>query len=534
MTYELDPFQKVVYLPTTVTIVPDFSTRNEGQSVIFTLTVTNALADTSYYVKLEGVTGSIADKDFTNASAISGSFFAGFNVLVDTPSFVRTITATLREDVKTEGTESFRAIVKLDNPAAASNVAVSIPVTILDTSVQQWAEVTAGGSGVDNGYWSGVGANDVQWNHDGTSVAWAHRNPYYDTATPGYTVSVFNRSGATLTRIASLGPTILYSAAVSWNSTGTLLAFAGAGGGVLADRGLKVYSRSSNSFTLVFSDTSVTSFTDTTAGGQVRFSPSGTRLAVITGSAIRIYSVSGTTITLLFNNTTYGLGNTLGWNPASTRIAVGFSNSNFYRIYNAVSNTWIALLADDINHNGINNTVNSIAYSPDGSLLIAGVAGSYNTTPDHVGLVHWTVSGDTYTRQSYQSNTAAYTISPPGSGLFNGKFYEAKAVAFSPDGTKVVLGLFYPNTMDPTSTSGQDTGITIGVFSRSGGTLTWNKSYGGVGGIYGANGDEPVGNGSPFLKLPHTPQEIHWNPAGTSIAVAVYNNPPYFRIYDIT
>lgn len=527
MTIQLDPFQRVVYLPQEITITPDFSTRNEGETVTFTLSIKNVPVDTLFYVKLQGVTGSISDNDFTNATATS--FYVTY-VINNSTTQTWQIPVYIKADVKTEGTESFRAIVKTDNYSTGPTVAQSIPVTILDTSIQKSSEVTIG----DQIQGDNLGATDVQWNPNGTSVAWAHRNPYYGTATPGYTVSIFNRSGSTLTRIASLGPNILYSVAVAWNSTGTLFACAGAGGGLVGDRGLRVYSRSGNTFSLVFSDTGVNNFTETIAGGQIRFSPSGSRLAVITGGAIRIYSVSGTTITLLFNNTTYTMGNTLAWNPTSSRIAVGFSNNDFYRIYNPVSNAWIALLNDGINHNGNNNPVNEIAYSPDGSLLIAGVSGDYQTVPDHVGLVHWSVSGDTYTLQTYQENTAKYTKSPAGSGLYNGYFNGCESIGFSPDGTKVVLGLNYPNTMDPTSTSGQDTGIVIGLFNRSGSTLTWNKSYGGIGGIYGANGDEPVGNGSPFLKLPHQPMSIAWNPAGTSIAVAVYNNFPYFRIYDIS
>ena len=515
MTIQLDPFQRVVYLPARYTITPNFVTRNEGEAVIFTVTVYNVVTGTVLTAKLEGVTGSITNSDFTSPTTpVTGT---PVTITVDSAVHTYTFTVNIKEDVKTEGTESFRAYL-LNN---TTRVATSNTVTILDTSISKWTAGPTAGTAVGS---QTERAFDVQWNHDGTSVAWAHDN--LQTGTAGdCTISVFNRSGSSLTKIASLRSDNLYGEGVAWNPSGTLFACI-SGGGLSANRGLRVYSRSGDTFTLVYSDSTAQSVTDRLSGSKIRFSPNGTRLAIIIQARVIIYTVSGTTITQQYVNSTYQFGTALAWNPASTRLAIGYTNANFYRIYNTVTNTFIALLPDGINHNGNNNPVKDIAYSPDGTLLIACVYGGYATVPDYVGLVHWSVSGDTYTLQSPVAET--------GGDPRNGWFGSSDAVAFSPDGTKVILGFDPLNYLDPTSTSGLDTRINIGVFNRSGSTLTWNKTYGGIGGIYGANGDEPVGDGSSLLKAPTIPNTIHWNPAGTSIAVAVGNNAPYFRIYDIT
>lgn len=521
MTIQLDPFQKVLYLPARYTITPDFVTRNEGQDVIFTVTVYNVATGTVLNAKLEGVSGTINDADFTSpTSPVSGT---PIQITVDASIHTYTFTVSIKSDFKTEGTESFRAYLL----NGTTRVATSNTVTILDTSI---AKVAAGPT---SGTWTNVlGATDVRWADNGM-VAWSHRNQdtSYTAGADDYSVSIFTRSGGTLTLVKKLGVGASYSTSCDFNSTGTLFAHTQAGG-LTSSRGIRVFSRSGNTFTQVFSNNTSYSFT-TPQSGHIRFNPQGTRLAVITSTTLLIYSVSGTTITLLYNNSTYSQGSTLAWNPAGTRLAIGFNNTNFYRIYNAVTNTYIALLNDGITHVS-NNTVNNISYSPDGSLLVAAVSGSYDSTPSQVGLVHWTVSGDTYTLQTRIAETGLYTNTPAGTGLRNGAFYEAESLSFKPDGSKVIIGLEQPNTLDPNSTSGQDTSIAIGMWARSGGSLTWDKSYGGIGGIYGANGDEPVGNGSPLLKLPRRAFGLAWNPAGTSVAVAVYNNPPYFRIYDLS
>jgi hypothetical protein len=103
-------------------IVPNITSVNEGSSVTFTVTTVGIANGTTLYWTTTGT--NITTGDFTDSS-VSGSFTINNNTA--------TITRTLRNDVTTEGTESFQLQVRTGS-ISGTVVATSSSVTINDTS----------------------------------------------------------------------------------------------------------------------------------------------------------------------------------------------------------------------------------------------------------------------------------------------------------------------------------------------------------------------------------------------------------------
>jgi len=122
-------------------ITPNVTSVDEGGSVTFTVTTQGVPSGTTLYWTTQTISGTINNSDFTSGTS-SGSFTINNN----TGSIVRAI----REDFTTEGTESFRLLVRTVS-TSGTVVATSATVTINDTSrtptvVPNITSVTEGGS----------------------------------------------------------------------------------------------------------------------------------------------------------------------------------------------------------------------------------------------------------------------------------------------------------------------------------------------------------------------------------------------------
>jgi hypothetical protein len=122
-------------------IVPNVTSVNEGSSVTFTITTSGVLSGTVLYWTTNGLSGIVNASDFTD-SAVSGSFTINNNTA--------TITRTLRNDVTTEGTESFRLEIRTGS-TSGTIVATSSIVTINDTSINPTYSITPNITSVNEG-----------------------------------------------------------------------------------------------------------------------------------------------------------------------------------------------------------------------------------------------------------------------------------------------------------------------------------------------------------------------------------------------
>lgn len=257
MTYILDPFQQIIQLRQ-YTVVPNTQLINEGQSVTFTITAT-VPNGTVLAWRLVGVSGSITNNDFSN---VINPVTVGGNVTINNRT--ATVVITARNDLTTEGTETFR----MDVRNAGVVVASSVPVAIVDTSIGG-GDITVPGIPTGGGG-SVLGSNDVRWNPSGTSVAFAHRiNQNLSNAT---CVSIYDFNGSSLTKVGDFVQA-KFGLAIDWANDTTLAVAAGPSGTV--DWGLTVWTRNGNTFTKTYQNTATSSLPSGLPNGKLRYTPYG-------------------------------------------------------------------------------------------------------------------------------------------------------------------------------------------------------------------------------------------------------------------
>lgn len=99
-------------------IIPDFNTIIEEETVTFAVNTANVADGTNLYWTTLQMTGTINSSDFTD-NLLSGSVLINSNT--------GTITRTLVEDLITEGTESFKLELRTDS--------VSGPIIAVSTTI---------------------------------------------------------------------------------------------------------------------------------------------------------------------------------------------------------------------------------------------------------------------------------------------------------------------------------------------------------------------------------------------------------------
>lgn len=189
MTYKLDPWSRIVYLHQ-YAIAPNFTTRNEGTSVVFTVTTTGIANGTVVYWKLVGVTGSISDADF---SSPANPVTAGGTVTINNNT--ANFTVTISNDVSTEGTESFNAVIRTGSQSGTLR-ATSATVTISDTSPNNELTVPT---------LTTTSIIDVDFNSNGSKLAVLHDS----SASNNYYATVYNVSGSSVSLSQQFGPSQL-------------------------------------------------------------------------------------------------------------------------------------------------------------------------------------------------------------------------------------------------------------------------------------------------------------------------------------
>jgi hypothetical protein len=103
-------------------IVPNFSTIIEGETVTFTVNTTNVDEGTILYWTTLQITGTINSSDFTD-NLLSDSVLINGNT--------GTITRTLVEDLVLEGTESFKLELRTDS-VSGPIIAVSNTIVVVE------------------------------------------------------------------------------------------------------------------------------------------------------------------------------------------------------------------------------------------------------------------------------------------------------------------------------------------------------------------------------------------------------------------
>jgi hypothetical protein len=105
-----------------ISIVPNFSTIIEGETVTFTVNTTNTSNGTNLYWTTLQITGTIDSSDFTD-NLLSGSVLINSNT--------GTITRTLVENLVLEGTESFKLELRTDS-VTGPIIAVSNTIVVVE------------------------------------------------------------------------------------------------------------------------------------------------------------------------------------------------------------------------------------------------------------------------------------------------------------------------------------------------------------------------------------------------------------------
>ena len=155
---------------------------------------------------------------------------------------------------------------------------------------------------------------------------------------------------------------------------------------------------------------------------DVAFSPDGTRLATVAGSAVHVWDVSrGTTAAPVMTYTPPGATYeaaplAVAWNPRGGQLAVGLGGG-IVHVVDAENGTLLATLT------GPRDLVLDIAYSPDGTRIATANA-------DHTAQV-WAV-------QLAAQQTEPLAATPLL--MLRGHAAGVARIAFSPDGTRLVTG----------------------------------------------------------------------------------------------
>ena len=485
MTYKLDPFQKIIYI-NRYQITPNFTTRNEGQSVVFTITANGVANGTVVYWVLEGVTGNITNSDFTSPSS---SVTSGGSVTINnnTASF----TVAISNDVQTEGSESFHALLKTGS-STGTTVATSATVTIIDTSTDPALTVT--NLGITTIY-------DATWSPDGTKLALGHDewhvgNTYYYATilnVSNSSTSIYNRFGTTDPSYGCDGHSI------DWSPDGTKIAITGnlnkaayndtghspAYTGTLAQQPatLEVYNISTGGILYAlgyfpyFPDFLLYAATPVSARYYGYYSDGGcrwvsnTRFVIGNGYAFdynnsppstsigpilsyRYKEVNPTSSN--FSSPTVQLGALAYPNGSTSKTGIFYDlygDSIGYISYTNTSNTWT--VAPTPSHpTGQIGVENYSVRSPGNYVVVYyGPANSYDNTFQNIVL--------------YINNTIAATTIPEDGNIHQNDSFGASAVAYSPDGTKIVI-----------SSGLMSRGKMLQLYTKNGTTLTYQSAFG--------------------------------------------------------
>jgi WD40 repeat protein len=227
----------------------------------------------------------------------------------------------------------------------------------------------------------------------------------------------------------------------------------------------KIYSVSGTTITYIsdiYADAGATALNNTVF--SVAFSPDGTKLVLggLFSGYSKIYTVSGTTVTyvsdIYANAGTNALGNTVRFvtfSPDGTKLVLGGLFTGRAKIYtvNGTTVTYVSDIYANVGTTALSNTVISIDFSPDGTKLVLG--------GDFTGFAKiYSVSGTTVT---FVSDIYANI----GTTALNNS---ASSVAFSPDGTKLVLGGSFSGYAKIYSVSGTTVTFVSDIYANVGTT----------------------------------------------------------------
>lgn len=123
------------------TVTPDFSTINEGGTVTFNVSLDQPYSGTYYWTFISDIFGNLIAEDFSDNN-LNGSFTI--------TSGSGSVSRTIKEDLLTEGSESFQLQIRI-NSTSGTVIGTSSNVTVSDTSITPSATVTPDVSSVNEG-----------------------------------------------------------------------------------------------------------------------------------------------------------------------------------------------------------------------------------------------------------------------------------------------------------------------------------------------------------------------------------------------
>ena len=174
----------VVVVSTTpsATIVGNLSSRPEGNSVTYTITVANVAAGTTLYWVMRTTTGTATASDFTDNS-LSGSYSLAAGL-------VNTISRTYRNDFTTEGSEVWVMDIRTGSITGTLIGTSSPATTVTDASTgitasnlychYDWSMVTGTSWG------GGAGGGNVSLSSGGTAIGLSSTTPAITAVTSAY------------------------------------------------------------------------------------------------------------------------------------------------------------------------------------------------------------------------------------------------------------------------------------------------------------------------------------------------------------
>lgn len=385
-----------------------------------------------------------------------------------------TITVNVKEDYNTEGSESFKMNLRTTSTNGPI-VAVSAVVTINDTSINPLItppEIPDGGP---------EGASSVKFNPSGTRVAWAHR--ILSDSPSSTIVSLYNFSSGNLTKVQDFVNAQIQSSiegtSIVWLNNTTL--FVSSSGGVeFADRGIMRWTLSGSTF--------VKTHQNTNFSGPLALTPFG--LLVGNSNTPRLLSTSDLTQIFQFtsdrpaaycaySNNTFVFGS-VGSSSTNNNLTVWNRNSS--GVF-----TKETTLPPFVSRGGVFPSISGLEFNGN-TLLVGQNYGSLTITNPVASL---------FQRNGVNNWTLLHQVPmtiDPGQGDWS-----ARSVAWR-NSNEFAIGRFVFAGM-PSQ---------IYRYSWNGSTATRIQEIPSPGG-------QPLG--------------INYHPSQPFIAVAVYINQPFFRVY---
>jgi WD40 repeat protein len=396
------------------------------------------------------------------------------------------------------------------------------------------------------------------------SASWSPDSRYFASASTDGTIAVWNVGDSNYVPgalLAKLSNSSRFISGVAWSPDGKWIA-----GIDPVNHVLTIWSTSSNNFQLVDTQTIY-------SGGFIDWSPDSAWLASNSDLGIVVYRISSTghfvpasqyRLGLTGLNSVPSLG--VAWNPTGTQIAFSDSVNNKIYIFDAVSSSHSIIQTLNMPR-----TPNSLSWSPDGTRLAYGASGFDGSTVRIVNIADNTelavyptgkiagVERSAWNRDGSKlliptaSDTpllvdAPIAATPEATTLPTQltPITQVQALAWSPDGNKIVVGGFTAAT--PTSTPtpiltvrNADLSVFLNLSSVSGGqtlqifSASWSPdgkyfasaSTDGTFAIWNVN-DTNYSPGALIAKVGNfgnLATDVAWSPDGKWIAgIASYNN----------